>query len=67
MKDVSGGCGDFYQVFVVSPQFEGMLTVKQHRTVNAVLEADIGKMHGLTVRTMATSKWKEQQQKEQKQ
>jgi stress-induced morphogen len=32
--------------------------VAQHRAVNAVLEAEIGKMHGLTLKTMATSKWR---------
>lgn len=57
VKDVSGGCGDFYQVLVVSPRFAGLNTVKQHRAVNAVLEADIGKMHGLTLKTMDPAQW----------
>lgn len=33
VKDVSGGCGSFYTVLVVAPQFEGMPTMKQHRCV----------------------------------
>lgn len=53
VRDVSGGCGDFYQVTVVSPLFKGLTIVKQHRAVNEVLEAHIGKMHGLTLKTSA--------------
>ena len=52
VMDTSGGCGSFYNVIVVSPQFDGMTTIRQHRAVTAVLEAEIGKMHGLTIRTM---------------
>ena len=50
--DASGGCGSFYNVTVVSTRFEGMSTIKQHRAVTEVLEAEIGKMHGLTIRTL---------------
>lgn len=53
VKDVSGGCGEFYQISVVSPLFKGMPMVKQHRAVNEVLESHIGKMHGLTLKTSA--------------
>lgn len=52
IRDVSGGCGSFYQVLVVSAQFAGLTTMKQHRAVTELLEADIGKMHGLTIKTM---------------
>lgn len=34
--DSSGGCGDFFQVLVVSPKFEGLTMIKQHRMVNQV-------------------------------
>lgn len=33
VKDVSGGCGSFYNVTVVSPRFEGMPMIRQHRRV----------------------------------
>lgn len=42
VKDVSGGCGDFFQLVVVSPKFEGVSMIRQHRMVNEVLEAQIG-------------------------
>ena len=35
VKDVSGGCGSFYTVMVVSEKFVGMPMVKQHRSVAA--------------------------------
>lgn len=35
VKDVSGGCGSFYTVTVVSPRFEGLSPIKQHRCVVA--------------------------------
>lgn len=53
VRDVSGGCGSFFEIKVVSPLFVGMSVVRQHRAVNTVLEAEIGKMHGLTLKTLA--------------
>ncbi len=53
VADVSGGCGDFFKVLVVAPRFAGVPTVRAHREVLAVLEADVGKMHGLTIVTRA--------------
>lgn len=53
VTDVSGGCGAFYRVAVVAAAFRGKPTIAQHRAVNAVLEAEIGKMHGLTLTTSA--------------
>jgi len=52
VKDVSGGCGAFFNVLVVAARFEGLPVMQQHRAVNAALEAEIGKMHGLTIRTL---------------
>ena len=31
VEDISGGCGSMYRVMVVSPEFEGLALVKQHR------------------------------------
>ena len=57
VRDVSGGCGSFFNVTVVAARFEGLAVVKQHRAVNEVLEAEIGKMHGLTIKTMTPAVW----------
>ncbi len=61
IKDVSGGCGDFYQILVVSPQFQGVTRIHTHRMVNDVLEKFIGKMHGLTLRTLTPAQYTELQ------
>jgi len=53
VTDVSGGCGDFFRVLVVAPRFAGAPKVKCHRDVLAVLEKDVGAMHGLTIETRA--------------
>ena len=57
IKDVSGGCGDFYQILVVSPLFQGVTRIVTHRMVNEVLEKYIGKMHGLTLRTLTPEQY----------
>ncbi len=53
VEDTSGGCGAFYRVVCVSPMFEGMRPLAQHRAVQEVLKMEIGTMHGLTIETRA--------------
>lgn len=49
--DISGGCGSMFDIQVESELFQGQSRVKQHQMVNAILKAEIGSMHGLTVKT----------------
>ena len=49
VTDVSGGCGSFYKVKVVSKVFEGKSPVERNRLVHAVLKKELGDMHGLNV------------------
>ena len=51
VEDISGGCGSFYKVTVVSSAFAGKSLVQQHRLVNDVLKEEIALMHGITVIT----------------
>ena len=53
VKDVSSGCGSFFQVEVVSPVFEGKGLVQQHRMINEALREEIKVIHGLTINTKA--------------
>lgn len=53
VKDVSGGCGSMFAINVVSPEFQGLSLVKQHRLVNEILKDEITKWHGLQLRTKA--------------
>ncbi|PWN36253.1 bola-like protein, partial [Meira miltonrushii] len=51
VQDVSGGCGSFYSIVIVSSKFKGITTVKAHRLVNAALKDIIKEIHGLQLRT----------------
>jgi stress-induced morphogen len=55
------GCGDFFQVFVASPKFEGTTLVKQHRMVNDLLQKEFSSVHGMTLKTMPLSKYQREQ------
>ncbi|RDX53060.1 hypothetical protein OH76DRAFT_65976 [Lentinus brumalis] len=52
-KDVSGGCGTFYNITIASDEFKGLPLVKQQRLVNQTLKAEIEGIHGLQLKTMA--------------
>ena len=58
VEDISGGCGSMYRVMVVSPEFEGLALVKQHRLVQKAIAGEIANMHGLTLKTMTEKKYK---------
>mmetsp|Transcript_17061 Transcript_17061/g.35139 ORF Transcript_17061/g.35139 Transcript_17061/m.35139 type:complete len:96 (+) Transcript_17061:171-458(+) len=51
VKDISGGCGSMYAIEVESVDFKGVSKVKQSRMVNDLIKAEIGDMHGLTLKT----------------
>lgn len=58
VEDISGGCGSMYKIFVVSPEFEGLALVKQHRLVQKAIAGEIADMHGLTLKTQTAKKYK---------
>ena len=51
------GTGDHFQVTVVSPDFDGVSLIDQHRRVNAALAAPLGdgSIHELRIKTKGTS------------
>uniref|UniRef100_A0A023G0X9 Putative bola bacterial stress-induced morphogen-related protein n=1 Tax=Amblyomma parvum TaxID=251391 RepID=A0A023G0X9_AMBPA len=51
VKDISGGCGAMYEVYVQSPIFKNLSRVQQHRLVNEALKAEIQDMHGIRITT----------------
>jgi large subunit ribosomal protein L21 len=67
IEDTSGGCGAFFKLLVVSPQFTGLSLVKQHRLVNQILKPHIANLHGLTLTTVTEEAWAEHQQKQKQQ
>jgi stress-induced morphogen len=52
------GTGDHFQVTVVSPEFDGLSLLDQHRRVNDVLAAPLadGSIHELRIRTRSATK-----------
>ena len=50
------GTGDHFQVTVVSPRFDGLSLLDQHRLVNDALAAPLadGTIHELRIRTKGT-------------
>lgn len=51
--DISHGCGDMYEVHVVSPHFKGKSLVQQHRLIQTAIGDDIRNWHGLRISTSA--------------
>ncbi|XP_058792318.1 bolA-like protein 3 isoform X2 [Phymastichus coffea] len=49
--DVSGGCGAMFEVNVITLEFKGLNTVKQHRIINDALKDEIKDMHGIRIHT----------------
>ena len=51
------GTGDHFQVTVVSPQFDGLSLLDQHRLVNEALASPLadGTIHELRIKTRGTT------------
>jgi len=62
VKDVSGGCGSFFNVHIVSENFEGMNRVKRERTVHKVLSEHIPSLHGISLRCMTPSQFESEKE-----
>ena len=58
MRDLTGG-GDHWQVFIVSPAFEGKGLVEQHQIVYAALKDAMGdqRIHALALKTFTPAEW----------
>jgi len=55
VNDISGGCGDMYEIYIESADFAGIRTIKQHRMVTQILKTEIANMHGLRIFTSVPS------------
>ncbi|CAI6364494.1 unnamed protein product [Macrosiphum euphorbiae] len=51
IKDISGGCGAIFEVFISTTEFKGMSMVKQHQLITEVLKDEIKSMHGIRIHT----------------
>ena len=59
VSDVSGGCGQAFDVVIVSEQFEGKRTLQRHRLVNDCLKDEIASMHAFSQKTYTPKQFEE--------
>ncbi|WFD28398.1 hypothetical protein MNAN1_003408 [Malassezia nana] len=59
VSDVSGGCGQAYDVVIVSDQFEGKSTLQRHRLVHDRLKPEIAAMHAFSQKTYTRQQFEE--------
>ncbi len=59
------GTQNHYQALIVSPAFEGLLTIERHRLVFSLVQAEIdsGEVHALTLKTYSPEQFKKLNQK----
>jgi stress-induced morphogen len=46
--DTSDGCGQSFEVVIVSSAFEGKNTIQRHRTINTLLKEEIQQIHAFS-------------------
>ncbi|KAF9578525.1 hypothetical protein BGW38_005626 [Lunasporangiospora selenospora] len=56
-KDISGGCGQNFEIMIVSPMFEGKSTLQKHRMVNEALKDQIAQVHAFSQKSFTPAQW----------
>jgi stress-induced morphogen len=57
MRRIPGGCGSAFTTLIVSPQFQGLNSLKRHRLVNAALKEEIAAIHAWTAKCKTPEEW----------
>lgn len=55
--DQSGGCGSAFQLYLVSPVFEGIKLIERHRMVQQALKTEMKSIHALSMKTWTPAQW----------
>ncbi|KAK7204699.1 bola protein [Myxozyma melibiosi] len=55
--DMSGGCGQAFEVIIVSPIFSGKNRLMRHRLVNSALRDEIAQIHAFTQKDFTPEEW----------
>ncbi|KZZ92155.1 BolA domain-containing protein [Moelleriella libera RCEF 2490] len=63
VTDMSGGCGQAFTCLIVSPQFQGLNSLKRHRLTNAALKEEIASIHAWTAKCQTPEEWERDQSK----
>jgi len=56
--DTSGGCGQSFDVVIVSPLFGGKGLLQRHRLVNDALKEEISQIHAFSQKVYTPEQWK---------
>lgn len=56
-QNITGGCGSAFTTVIVSPQFQGLNSLKRHRLVNAALKEEIAVIHAWTAKCKTPEEW----------
>lgn len=56
-EDQSGGCGQKFDILVVSASFEGKGMLVQHRAVHKAIEEEMRVIHAVTLKTVTPAAW----------
>ncbi|MBW0545565.1 hypothetical protein O181_085280 [Austropuccinia psidii MF-1] len=62
--DISGGCGQSFEVLIVSEKFSGKTTLARHRIVNEYLKEEIAQLHAFTQKTLTPEQYNLMKQNE---
>ncbi|KAI9276023.1 bola protein [Sporodiniella umbellata] len=60
--DLSAGCGQMFEVIIVSSQFEGKRLLVRHKLVNEALKEEISKVHAFTQKSYTPEEWEKKKQ-----
>jgi stress-induced morphogen len=63
--DLSDGCGQKFEITVVSPVFCGLKVIAQHRMVNKAIEEERQYIHATTLKTKTPESWQSEQSEQQ--
>ncbi|KAI9278774.1 bola protein [Phascolomyces articulosus] len=55
--DQSGGCGQMFEVIIVSPIFKDKKLLARHRLVNETLKEEISKVHAFSQKSYTPEEW----------
>jgi stress-induced morphogen len=57
INDISGGCGQSFQIIIVSDEFKGLTAVTQQRLVYAAIKQEMGDIHALALTCMTVDEY----------
>ncbi|KAG1444423.1 hypothetical protein G6F56_010303 [Rhizopus delemar] len=62
VEDLSAGCGQMFEVIIVSSEFEGKRLLARHKLVNEALKEEISKVHAFTQKSFTPEEWEKKKQ-----